>query len=389
MAEKQKTYTLQFWLLSLSSFLFFGSFNMILPELPDFMRSFGGEKYIGLHITFFTITALISRPFSGKLTDTWGRIPVMVVGAAVTAIVSLFYPFFLNIYGFLFVRFLHGFSTGFKPTGTSAYIADIIPINKRGEGMGILSFFGMTGMGMGNYIGGEIVLHFPIEVLFYSSAAVAISSVLVLLGMKETLNSRQKFSPSLLKINWGDIYEPTVIVPTMVMLLVTFSFGVAVSLAPDHSKALGIDNKGLFFVYFTLTSLMARVAGGYFSDNFGRKAVLKIATLTIAAGSIYIGLATTPFHLFSGALLFGAGYGLSSPSIFAWATDLAPEKYRGRAFSTVFMALEIGIGTGAFLGGQIYNGVTANLPTAFIGAGAMAFLGFVYLLFKKEKLPKY
>ncbi|MGD1957918.1 MAG: MFS transporter [Fulvivirga sp.] len=383
MGQKAKTYTLQFWLLSLSSFLFFGSFNMVLPELPDFMRSFGGEKYIGLHITFFTITALISRPFSGKLTDTWGRIPVMLVGAAVTAIVSLFYPFFLNIYAFLFVRFLHGFSTGFKPTGTSAYVADIIPPNKRGEGMGILSFFGMTGMGFGNYIGGEMVLHFPIEALFYTSAGVAVSSVLVLLGMKETLENKQRFSPSLLRINWGDIYEPTVIVPTIVMLLVTFSFGVAVSLAPDHSKALGVDNKGLFFVYFTITSLLARVGGGYFSDRLGRRSVLLLATLVIAAGSVYIGLASSPFHLFTGALMFGAGYGLSSPSIFAWATDLAPEKYRGRAFSTVFMALEIGIGMGAFLGGQIYAGNAENLPIAFIGAGLMAFFGFIYLVFKK------
>ncbi|MEM7107578.1 MAG: MFS transporter, partial [Bacteroidota bacterium] len=336
MAQKQKVYTLQFWLLALSSFLFFGSFNMVLPELPDFMRSFGGEQYIGLHITFFTITALISRPFSGKLTDTWGRIPVMVVGATVTAVVSLFYPFFLNIYIFLFIRFLHGFSTGFKPTGTSAYVADIVPPSKRGEGMGILSFFGMTGMGMGNYLGGEMVLHFSIEVLFYSSAAVALSSVLVLLGMEETLKDKKRFSISMLKINWSDIYEPSVIVPTVVMLLVTFSFGVAVSLAPDHSKALGVDNKGLFFVYFTFTSLLARVAGGYFSDRFGRRSVLLLATLIIALGSAYIGLATTPFQLFTGALLFGGGYGLSSPSIFAWATDLAPEKFRGRAFSTVF-----------------------------------------------------
>lgn len=356
---------------------------MVLPELPDFMRSFGGEQYIGLHITFFTITALISRPFSGKLTDTWGRIPVMVVGAGVTAVVSLFYPFFLNIYGFLFIRFLHGFSTGFKPTGTSAYVADIIPPTKRGEGMGILSFFSMTGMGIGNYVGGEMMLHYTIEVLFYSSAVVAISSVIVLLGMKETLEDKRPFSPSLLKINLGDIYEPTVLVPTMVMLLVTFSFGVAVSLAPDHSKALGVDNKGLFFVYFTVTSLLARVGGGYFSDRLGRRSVLLLATLVIAAGSVYIGLANSPFHLFVGALLFGAGYGLSSPSIFAWATDLAPEKSRGRAFSTVFMALEIGIGMGAMLGGQIYAGNAENLPLAFIGAGFMAFLGFFYLLFKK------
>lgn len=355
---------------------------MVLPELPDFMRTFGGEDYIGLHITFFTLTALISRPFSGKLTDTWGRIPVMVFGAAVTAVVSLFYPFFLNIYAFLFIRFLHGFSTGFKPTGTAAYVADIVPVNRRGEGMGILSFFGMTGMGIGNYVGGVIAIHSDINVLFYSSAGVALLSVIVIAGMKETVENKQKFSGSLLKIKAVDIYEPTVLVPSVVMMLVTFSFGAALTLAPDLSVSLGIANKGLFFSYFTMTSLVSRVVGGRLSDEFGRRKVLIAAMLIVGTGSVYIGFSQSAFQLFTGALIFGAGYGLSSPALFAWAADLAPDKFRGRGFSTLFMALEIGIGMGALLAGQIYNGNPDNFPLVFTGCGSLAFLAFIYLLFK-------
>ncbi len=378
-----KKYSLNFWLLAISSFLFFGSFNMVLPELPDFMRSFGGEEFIGLHISFFTLTALISRPFSGKLTDTWGRIPVMVFGAAVTAVVSLFYPFFLNIFAFLFIRFLHGFSTGFKPTGTAAYVADIVPVNRRGEGMGILSFFGMTGMGIGNFVGGVVANHYHINVLFYSSAGVAILSVLVLAGMKETVQDKQKFSLSLLKVKRSDIYEPTVLVPSVVMMLVTFSFGTALTLAPDLSVHLNIENKGLFFSYFTLTSLIARVIGGRLSDDYGRKKVLIAAMLIVGTGAMYIGFSINSFHFFIGALIFGAGYGLSSPALFAWAADLAPDQYRGRGFSTLFMALEIGIGMGALLAGQIYQGNPANFPIVFAGCGGLAFVAFFYLLVKK------
>ena len=377
-----KKYSLNFWLLSLSSFLFFGSFNMVLPELPDFMRTMGGEQYIGLHITFFTITALISRPFSGKLTDTWGRLPVMIFGCVVTAVVSLFYPFFLNIYAFLFIRFLHGFSTGFKPTGTAAYVADIVPIERRGEGMGILSFFGMTGMGIGNYVGGVIAIHYDINVLFYSSAAVALLSVFTIMGMKETVENKQRFSGGLLRITRKDIYEPTVLVPSMVMMLVTFSFGTALTLIPDFSLHVGVNNKGLYMFYFTMTSLVSRVLGGRLSDEFGRRRILQAATLIIATGSVYTGFSVNSFHFLTGALIFGAGYGLSSPALFAWAADLAPDKFRGRGFSTLFMALEIGIGMGAMLAGQIYNGNPANFPVVFAGCGGLAFLAFVYLLFK-------
>ncbi|MBC6400991.1 MAG: MFS transporter [Ekhidna sp.] len=379
-----KKYALNFWLLSLSSFLFFGSFNMVLPELPDFMRTFGGEGFIGLHITFFTLTAFISRPFSGKLTDTWGRIPVMVFGAAITTVVSLFYPFFLNIYTFLFIRFIHGFSTGFKPTGTTAYVADIVPINRRGEGMGILSFFGMTGMGIGNYVGGIIANHYPIDVLFYSSAAVALLSVIVIIGMKETVENKQKFSISLLKIKRADIYEPAVLVPSVVMMLVTFSFGTALTLVPDFSEYVGINNKGLFFSYFTLTSLISRIVGGRLSDEFGREAILITAMLIVAVGSVYTGLSDNAFHFLTGALIFGAGYGLSFPALFAWVADLAPDRFRGRGFSTLFMALEIGIGMGAFLAGRIYGGNPENFALVFSGCGGLAFLAFVYLVFKKK-----
>lgn len=379
-----KKYSLNFWLLSLSSFLFFGSFNMVLPELPAFMRTFGGEGFIGLHITFFTLTALISRPFSGKLTDTWGRIPVMVFGCLVTAIVSLFYPFFLNIYAFLFIRFIHGFSTGFKPTGTAAYVADIVPINRRGEGMGILSFFGMIGMGIGNYIGGEIANKYDVDVLFYSSAGVAFLSLLTILGMKETVENKQKFSWSLLKIKKEDIYEPTVIVPSIVMVLVTFSFGTALTLIPDFSLHVGIDNKGLYMLYFTMSSLVSRLVGGRLSDEFGRRVILIVAMLVVTIGCVYTGFSANASSFLTGALIFGAGYGLSSPSLFAWAADLAPDKYRGRGFSTLFMALEIGIGMGALLAGQIYAGNPDNFSIVFSGCGALAFCAFVYLVFKKK-----
>lgn len=126
--NQAETYlTKQFALLCASSALFFGSFNMVIPELPDYLTSLGGEDYKGLVISLFTLTAMASRPFSGKLTDTVGRIPVMVFGSAVCVVVALLYPLLASVSGFLTLRFFHGMSTGFKPTATAAYIADIVP----------------------------------------------------------------------------------------------------------------------------------------------------------------------------------------------------------------------------------------------------------------------
>jgi MFS family permease len=118
-------FSLDFFILCFSSFLFFASFNMIIPELPSYLTSIGGGEYKGLIISLFTLTAGLSRPFSGKLADKVGRKPVMIFGAGICILVSLLYPVITSVAGFLFLRFVHGFSTGFTPTGISAYVADI------------------------------------------------------------------------------------------------------------------------------------------------------------------------------------------------------------------------------------------------------------------------
>ena len=358
---------------------------MILPELPDFMRSMGGEKYIGLHIAIFTLTAAISRPFSGKLTDRWGRVPVMIIGAVVTGVVSLFYPLILTIYGFLFLRLLHGFSTGFKPTGTAAYIADVVSVSRRGEAMGIVSFFGMIGMGIGNFVSSRLVMTFSIDTLFYTSSAVAVLSIVILLRLKETLENPERFSLKLLKINFSDLYEPTAIRPSIVMMLNTFCFGVVISLFPDFSSMHGIANKGDYFVYFTAASLVARVVGGVLSDKFGRVPVVRVSTLVVGAGSLLTGFSYDPTSFFIGGLVFGMGYGLTSPALFAWVADLAPKQSIGKGMSTIFIFLEIGIGMGALISGIFYQGDTSRFPWIFGGAAFLSFLAFLYLIISKPK----
>ena len=123
MEKPPSIYTSQFWLLCLSNFLFSASFQMMIPELPDYLKSMGGKEYIGYIIALFTLTAGFARPFSGKLTDTIGRVPIMAFGSIVCFICGGIYPFVHTVFGFLLLRFLHGFSTGTKPTATAASTA--------------------------------------------------------------------------------------------------------------------------------------------------------------------------------------------------------------------------------------------------------------------------
>ena len=56
-----------------------------------------------------------------------------------------------------------------------------------------------------------------------------------------------------------------------------------------------------------------------------------------------------------GAVVFGLGTGLNSPTLYAWTIDLSHPERRGRAVATMYIALEVGIGLGALLAGWIFG----------------------------------
>ena len=345
------------------------------------MTSIGGEDYKGLIISLFTLTAGISRPFSGKLADTIGRVPVMIVGSVVCVVCAAMYPFFGTIWGFFLLRLVHGFSTGFQPTGTSAYVADLVPYQRRGEAMGLLGLFVSLGFAIGPALGAYLAQLISVEAMFYSSSASAFLSVLVLVGMKETLSESQRFRGSHLKIDRHDIFEPKVFSPSLVMMLTGFSFGMILTIIPDFSDYLEISNRGVFFTAFTIASLSVRVLAGKASDRFGRVNVLKVATITLALAMYLIGAADSFYSFIGAAVLFGLASGVSSPTIFAWTIDLSPERHRGRGMATMFIALEIGIGSGALISGALYNNNPDMFASTFWLGGAMAFVAFLYVLF--------
>jgi MFS family permease len=379
--KKFAGFSTQFWLLCLSSFLFFSSFNMLIPELPDYLTSLGGAEYKGYIISLFTLSAAISRPFSGKLADLIGRIPVMVIGAGVCFVLGFVYPVVGTVTAFLILRFFHGFSTGFKPTGTSAYVADIVPDNRRGEAMGMLGVFGSLGIAAGPMIGGLIASHLSLNVMFYTSSVLAIMSVIILLGMNETVTVKHNFKFSMLVIPFNEVFEKRVLGPSVVMLLYAFSFGVILTIIPDFSTHLGIENKGLFFASFTAASILVRVVAGRVSDVYGRIPVLKFSTVLVMITMFLVGRATSTMEFLIAGGFVGLAAGMTSPTIFAWTIDLSDPRHRGRAMATMYIAMEFGIGIGALISAYLFGNNPENLSMVFNSGAVLAGIAFLYIQF--------
>lgn len=374
-------YTLQFGLVCLSSFLFSASFNMLIPELPAYLSAMGGANYKGLIIALFTLTAGISRPFSGKLTDTIGRVPVMAVGSIVCFVCGFLYPVLTSIAGFLFLRLIHGFSTGFKPTATAAYVADLVPPGKWGEAMGVHGVCFSTGLAIGPAIGSEITTYFSINYLFYCSSIFALLSILILANMKETLPNKQKFKFEHLKINSKEIVEWRVLPAALIILWSYISYGAILTVISDWSKHLGTSNKGLFFMVFTVSSLLIRFVAGKVSDQYGRVIVLKISLGLLMISLLGIALANSSFTLMLASAIYGIATGMLSPTASAWTIDLSRPKHRGKAVATMYIFLEVGIGLGALIAGAIFLEDVTVIPSIFYICAAVTLMALLYLQF--------
>jgi len=161
----------------------------------------GGENNKGLIIFLFSVSALISRPFSGKLSDTIGRKKVMYIGIIISVLALLVYPLANVVTYFLTLRFLHGFGAGFLPTGATAMVTDVLPENKRGVGMGVWGVFISLGFGTGQIIASTIRAEIGLNGLFFVAAGFAVFAAILISFVKETLPNPVKFKWSLLKVN--------------------------------------------------------------------------------------------------------------------------------------------------------------------------------------------
>ncbi|TDS58844.1 MFS transporter [Myroides indicus] len=387
-ASSHPIYNTQFILVCLSSLLFSASFNMLIPELPDYLSGLGGTEYKGLIIGLFTITAGISRPFSGKLTDKIGRVPIMAIGSVVCFICSLLYPILTTVSGFLFLRLLHGFSTGFKPTATAAYVADIVPKERWGEALGLHGICFSTGMAVGPAIGSTIKIYTSINFLFYASALFALLSIIILLNMKETLSSKSKFSFSLLKLSRNDLFDFAVFPAALVTFLSYIAYGVILTLIPDWTAHLGIENKGIFFMIFTVSSLLIRFVAGKVSDQYGRVLIINIGLCLLIISLLVIGFYDSIGGLYLGAFTYGISLGVLSPALNAWTIDFSAPNQRGKAVSTMYIALEAGVGGGAFAAGWYYKDHIQNIPLIMYASAFIVILSLLYMVYRKLKIAE-
>lgn len=384
-APMLRKYGVNFWVLSFAMFLFMTSFNLIMPELNHFITDLGGESQKGLIISLFTISAGLSRPFSGKLSDTIGRKRVMIIGLLICFVVSLLYPLSFSVWFFLLLRFFHGFSAGFLPTGATALVTDLLPSESRGQGMGIWGTFISLGIGVGQYLGSFIYISLGMNNLFMISSGIAVVSGILIFYIQETLPSPKQFEVNHLKITIKDIFEPSVLPAATVMFLTATCSGIIFVLTPDMSTFLGIENKGWFFGLYVISTIVVRLFSGKLSDKIGRRKTLLIGISFLIISMFMIGFSKNQTMYTISSIVFGIATGISSPTLFAWTADLSHQDRRGVGAGTMFIALEAGIFVGSMSTIYAYDNTLQSIPKGFILGACLALVAMIFLFWHLNK----
>ena len=374
-----------FWILSFSMLFFMISFNLIMPQLNDYLTELGGSTYKGLIITFFTIAAAISRPFSGKLADLIGRKKVVFMGYLMAVIIGALYLSANSIFFFLLLRFFHGFAVGFAPTGATALVTDILPVEIRGKGMGIWGMFVSLGIGIGQYLGTPLYSLVGNDGVFLSAVICVLISIVLMNYVSETLEKKSSFELQQLKITKRDVIDVNVLPAAIVMFLTAMCSGVVFVLTPDVSEFLHIQNKGWFFFFYVLTTMIVRLFAGNISDKYGRKSVLLVGVILLTLSMFLLTQVKTVSMYTFASIIFGLATGVNSPALFAWTADLSHKDRRGVGAGTLFIALEVGIMMSSFLTLFFYkNNLETVFKSFYIGA-ISATLALCYLFFELRK----
>src|SRR5690625_4864641 len=139
--HREKIWTKSFISLALTQFILFSVFYALLTTLSIYVVVQLGESEskAGLVVTFMLLSAIIIRPFSAKIIDVFGKRTMLIVSVLAFLLTTITYLFADDFFTLSIIRFVHGISFGTLTTVTGAIAADIVPSNRRAEGMGYFS----------------------------------------------------------------------------------------------------------------------------------------------------------------------------------------------------------------------------------------------------------
>ncbi len=372
----RKNLTAIFW----AGLFFWSSMASQLPTIPLYIRTLTQSfDEIGMVMGSFAIGLLICRSYLGKLSDRKGRRYTMRIGLIVAAIVPLCYALSPSIPLLMFFRAIHGISIAAFASSYSALIADLAPIEKRGEVIGYMSLVNPLGLAFGPAIGGLMYEAWGYQPLFVSASLLAFAGLLLTTQIETEgkVGDRQGSPMTEVKLGfWETFLNPRVRVPSTILLLVGLSFGTLSSFMPILMQEKHIPlNAGLFYMAAALSGFIIRFPVGRLSDEWGRGIFISIGIFFYGLSMAIIYFASHDYAFLLSGIAEGIGSGIVIPAVVALLADRTVPHERGYVFGMTWIGFDVGIAlAGPIMGKMIaFVGIT----NIFAIATGLCILGLI------------
>ena len=352
----------------LANFTLFFAFYVLTPLLPLYLSEhFGATKdVIGLVLSGYTITALLFRPFSGYVVDSFPRKLVLMVSFSAFAIFFAGYLAASTLLLFMLVRTLHGGPFGMLTVANSTVAIDVLPSSRRTEGIGYYGLSNNLAMAIAPTVGIFVYKYSQsFELLFWIALIVAccgwIVDSTVDIKSKDIVKNKSKLSLDRFFLMRGWLLG-------LNMVTFGFSFGVLSNYLAIYGKeVMGITGgTGTYFMLCSVGLILSRLQGGKalrkgrLTHNAGEGMVISligytffILMPTLNELSIINYQLSIVLGYYGSALLIGLGNGHMWPAFQNMTINVAENNQRGTANSTILISWDIGMGLGILLGGVV------------------------------------
>ena len=374
-----KLWTKNYSLLLLSNVFTCFSYIAICTIITLYINDIGGNNRVaGLMTGAVTFLTMIARPLVGKLLDSIGRRPLLVLGAALFTLMTAAYCLAGTVPVLTAVRLLYGITMGCYTASTTTMLSDIIPPERSVDGMAYFNISSSLSCALGPVLGQLVYEHFG-AVAFFAVMAVcagigSLATVLVRVPPHHVVQPGGTPARGL-----RSILEISSLWPGLIFCFVTVGYTSAQNFLITCGASRGVTGASLFFTVQNCAVIAASLVGGKLTGRFGFSRVVLCSLIVLAAGVALIAFAgTLPLFLLAG-LLFGLGYGIIQPVMYALVFRFSPAGRRGAAIATYGLLMDAGGCVSSLFCGEV--SMRAGYTATYLLAAAFVMVGIAVHLF--------
>jgi MFS family permease len=381
-----------------ASLAYFIADGITLPVTPLFVSGplGGNDVAVGVAVGAFSVSALVLRPWVGRVADRRGRRPLLIGGAALFAAGMLGHLLAVSLPILIAMRLILGAAEAMLFVGALTAISDLAPDARRGEAMSLFSLSLYLGVAIGPIIGELVLAESRFGWVWLAAAAMAGVAVFFGLRVPETrgASAPDEVAATELPPTAPDIpvaspsrlrrfIHPAGILPGLVLLASTWGMGGFFAFVPLHAREVGLDGARLVYLLFAGIVIGFRSVAPGIPDRLGARRAAAVALTFDAIGLAVMGVLPTATGLFIGTAIFAFGVAFAFPALSTMAVRAVPASERGAVLGTFSAFLDLAFGIGPITLGPIAEAI--GYPGTFIAASVVALSGLALLFVTRAR----